>query len=205
LEALGSGIGFDEGDLVLRCNFGTVKNEKIIDTGASRIDGRSSKKLINAVNREIDIEGAEFELHYTLNYRSALVLKSKKKLSDQISNNHPGYKRKAKYVEIPVEKKSEMKIEKIKPLDKKKETEFSAKLVNEFVDKSCNLLSEYPLNWRRIDSGLNPANIILTRGAGTRLPKLDGFNKEKLKWLCIGDTPSERGIAKLLGMEVINV
>lgn len=205
LEALGSGINFEEGDLVLRCNFGTVKNRKIIDTGADRIDGRSSKKLINSINKKVKVQDDKFRLHYTLNYRSVLIFKSKKRLSDQISNNHPAYKRKPNHVEIPVEKTSEMEIEKIKPLDKTREAKYSADLVNDFIEKSSDTLSDHKLNWKRINSGINPGNIILTRGTGTKLPNLDNFNKEQLRWLCIGDTPSERGIAKLLGMDVVNV
>jgi len=52
--------------------------------------------------------------------------------------------------------------------------------------------------------GLPIANILLIRGAGTSLPKLENFKiKYRTSWLCIGDTPAEKGIAKLLGMAVL--
>jgi 2,3-bisphosphoglycerate-independent phosphoglycerate mutase len=205
LEALGSDVKFDEGDLAIRCNFGTIKDGKIIDTGAGRIDGKTSKKLIGAVNRKVKLDDVKFKLHYSLNYRSVLIIKAGRRLSDQISNNHPTYRRKRKYVEIPIKKTGKMKHEKVRPLDATRESAYSANLVNEFIRKSSDVLGNHPINWRRIKDGVNPGNVLLLRGTGNRLPKLEGFNAESRRWLCIGDTPAERGIAKLLGMDVMKV
>jgi 2,3-bisphosphoglycerate-independent phosphoglycerate mutase len=98
-----------------------------------------------------------------------------------------------------------MDFKEVKALGKKRSSKYSAEIVNEFIFKSMDVLSDHKLNWKRIGRRLNPANIILTRGTGNHLPKLEGFNKEQLRWLCIGDTPGERGVAKLLRMDVIEI
>ncbi|OGI15640.1 hypothetical protein A3K63_04375 [Candidatus Micrarchaeota archaeon RBG_16_49_10] len=205
LEALGAGINFDEGNLAVRCNFGTIRDEKVIDTGAGRIDARSARKLIAAVNRKVRLERGNFRLHYTLNYRSVLILRSNRSLSDQVSNNHPAYRRERNYVERPITKTSEMVFDKVRPLDSSEGAKYSSDLLNEFLEKSGDVLSGHHLNWRRIKKGLHPGNMLLIRGTGNRLPKLEGFNKEQFRWLCIGDTPCERGIAKLLYMDVVDI
>lgn len=207
LEACGIGLKFNEGDLALRCNFGTIKDNIIIDTRAGRIGGEEAKKLIQSVQREIKLESFLVDMNFmhSLNYRAVLILHPKEgKLSDQISNTHPGYERKPGYLELPKAHVGKKVFEKCKPLDDKKESKISASLINEFTDKSHEILENHEINLERKNNGLNPANIVLMRGAGTSLPNLDNF-KEKYgaSWLCIGDTPAERGIARLLGMDIL--
>ena len=207
LEAIGSGINFNEGDLALRCNFATIEGRKIIDTRAGRIDGETAKKIVDFIQENLKLNSFPVDMNFvhTLNYRTLLILHPRKgKLSDQISNTNPGYERLPGYMELPKPDLKEKMLEESRPLDDTEESLSSATLVNEFTEKSRELLKSNEINLDRIKQGVNPANIILMRGAGTSLPRLENF-KEKFgtTWLCIGDTPGERGIAKLLGMELL--
>jgi 2,3-bisphosphoglycerate-independent phosphoglycerate mutase len=206
LEAVGAGVNFAEGDLALRCNFATIKNKKIIDMRAGRIKSEEARKLVDHVQENLVLDSFPVEMNFvhTLNYRAVLILHPKKgKLSDQISNTNPGYERLPGYLEIPKPRIGERMFEECKPLDDSEESRISASLINEFTNKSHELLEKHEINRRREKEGLNPANLVLMRGAGTSLPKLENLKRKYgTSWLCMGDTPGEKGIAKLLGMEV---
>ncbi|MCD6403003.1 MAG: 2,3-bisphosphoglycerate-independent phosphoglycerate mutase [Candidatus Aenigmarchaeota archaeon] len=207
LEAYALGIPFEKGDVVMRGNFATVEDSYIVDVRAGRIPGKDAKKLIDDLNRQLELESwpVEARVYHTLNYRSILVLHPLKgKLSDQISNTHPAYLRKPKYVEIPVPVKGKMKLKKCRALDDKKMSKVTAKLVNEFTKKSIEILDSHRINEKRKKEGLLSANGIILRAAGNELPKLDNLEeKYGYSWFCLGDTPVERGIAKLLGMDLV--
>ena len=48
----------------------------------------------------------------------------------------------------------------------------TADILNKFVEKSYELLKDHPVNLKRMEYGENPANIIITRGAGA-VPKVN--------------------------------
>jgi 2,3-bisphosphoglycerate-independent phosphoglycerate mutase len=85
-----------------------------------------------------------------------------------------------------------------KALDDDENTEFTANLINSFVDQSHKVLNKHPINQIRRKRGLMPANIILTRGAGIQLPKLKKYRKA----MAIVNMPLEKGICKIAGMDV---
>lgn len=202
LEAKGIGFRFRGGrDLVLRCNFASQRDGKISDTEAQRIESRLAKKLVQDIQRNVKLKDAAFDFVHDLNYRALLVLHSKRKLSENISSTHPGYERK-KYgnviMELPKPLQKDMKTGICEPMDSTNAAKFSAELVNEFATKAEAVLENHKINIERRKKGLCEANAILARGAGTALPKL---KKISGNWLCIADTPAEKGIAKLLGMK----
>lgn len=207
LEVVGIGIDFKEGDLALRCNFATVEDRIITDTRAGRIDTETAKKLVDFIQENLRLETFPVDMNFVhaLNYRTLLILHSREgKLSDQISNTNPNYERLPGYMEIPKPDLKEKVLDECKPLDDTEDAKLSAKLINEFTEKSHELLKENEINLNRVEQDVNPANIILMRGAGISLPKLENFQeKHGTTWLCIGDTPGERGISKLLGMDLI--
>jgi len=207
LEAYGMGINFEEGDLVIRCNFATMLDDKIVDVRAGRISSEESKRLVDFVQENIELNTffVDVKFVHTLNYRALLILHPKiGKLSDQISNTHPGYERLPGYMELPKEMVGEKKFEECVPLDNKRESKISATLINEFTEKSHELLENHQMNLERKQMGFNPANLLIMRGAGKSLPKLENFEeKYEHRWLCLGDTPGEKGIAKLLGMDTL--
>jgi len=216
LEAIGAGLNFKDGDLALRCNFATVKDTNILDIRAGHITTEEAKELEWAINEKVKLTGAEFEFKSTVGYRGVLVIRSKHKLSSRISNTHPGYNLQFfepvwdKYKEskgVPLSfaiKKPVMQMASCMPLERSKEAAFSARLVNEFIHKSRYVLENHPVNRRRLAENKPPANIILTRDAGTEIPKLYNFyERYGMRWACFADMPVERGIAQLCGMDVI--
>lgn len=218
LEAKGIGFKFREGkDMVMRCNFASQQNGKITDTEAQRIESKYARKLVQDIQKNVKLKDATFDFVHDLNYRALLVLHSRKELSENISSTHPGYERR-KYgnarklrfrhagifdsvqtiMELPKALSENMKTERCRTMDNTEAARFSANIVNEFAKKAETVLENHKINIERRKKGLREANAILSRGAGTSLPKLKEI---KGKWLCVADTPAEKGVAKLLGMK----
>jgi len=191
LEAVGIDYPFN-GQLAIRCNFATLAGSKIIDTEAERIESRYSRQLVKALQKNIELE-VGFQILHELNYRFLLILNSK--LSEYISNTHPGYIRRKDLMELPNPLKNKMEFEICRPL--KPEARKTAEILNNFITQSREILSNHKLNIERQKEGKHEANAVLTRGAGNSLPKL---KKLRENWFCLADTAAERGIAKLLGM-----
>jgi len=207
LEAYGLGLNFQDGDLVTRCNFATVEENNILDVQAGKISGNYAEELVKFLQNNIELEShpVEMKLFHTLNYRALLILHPKEgRLSAQITNTHPGYRRVRSdgYKEIPVSVVGENLLEESKSLDDTSEARISASLINEFTKKSHELLKDHEINLERKRNNLPLANIVIVRGSGDGLPNLNNFKGKHLRWLCIGDTPAERGIARLLGMKL---
>lgn len=102
-------------------------------------------------------------------------------------------------MELPKALGSGMKAEKCRAMDDTEAANLSAAIVNEFTAKAGRVLENHGINIERRRKGLCEANAILARGAGLALPKL---KKIRGRWLCIADTPAEKGIAKMLGMKL---
>jgi 2,3-bisphosphoglycerate-independent phosphoglycerate mutase len=189
LEAVGADIPYTEGHLAIRCNFATVDKELVV---VDRRAGRNSYGLddiIRCINQNVDI-GVPFTFLRTYEHRAVLIIKEK--LSDEITSNDPY--------------KTGEKIKRIQPL--KPEAEKSAKLVQEFVDKSHEVMEYYPRNAERIDEKIPPANYILIRQAGNKLyDLLPHFTKRwKLKnAVCISEKGVMKATCMLAGFNAVTV
>lgn len=183
LEALGYGVKFRPGDVVLRCNFTKVRGSYITDFQFKPKE-KDVKSYVKKLNR-IKIEGVKFKFVKTLGYRAVLILRGS--LSDRVSNTHPGYRIVRNYVSSALPRKGKLKLRKCRPLNHDKKAIRTAAVVNEFVEKSRKILG----------NGL----IVVTRGAGTEVPKL---KKSYKGWALMGDTPVERAIGHATGMSVIS-
>jgi len=209
LEAIGADLAVNNGDLALRCNFATLSNgKKIADRRAGRdLTEEETAKLSKTLNEEIDLVShpVNFEFRSTIGYRCVLVIRSKEdSLSSNISNTDPAYFRQEG---LGVAKQTvDMFLKECIPLEDTDEAEISAKLVNEFVEKSHNVLDEHEVNERRAAGGKLKANVILTRDAGHIVPKLFNINKKYgVQFVSLTDMPVERGISKLAGMQSSNL
>lgn len=205
IEAIGSDMTMKDGDLALRCNFATLGyGKEIVDRRAGRnLLTEEAKELSKTLNRVIKLEShpADFEFKSTIGHRGVLVIRSRKKpLSGNISNTDPAY---SKVEGLGVAKsKVEMVLKKCEPLDETEEASISAKLVNEFTEKSHKLLEDDKINKKRAAQGKLKANLILVRDAGHLLPKFFNINeKYGVRFVSLTDMPVERGISKLAGME----
>ncbi len=192
-EALGAGLSFERGDLALRTNFATIdkiEKGKVIDPRAGRtLTTREAKILAKEVNKIF--LPRKFIFKPTIQHRGVLILRGG--FSDNITNTDPFYPVK-KNVRPPAPFKLS------EPLDEDENSEYTANMLNEFVEQSFMKLNNHPINQERRKKGLMPANILLTRDGGTEIPKI----KKLKKWMAIQYMPLEIGICKVAGMEVFS-
>ena len=194
-EALGLGVKLNRGDLALRVNFGTVdnlKNRRMIDRRAGRtLTSKEARQLAVAVNKEVKLP-VKFEFHSGTQHRGVLVLRGG--FSDNITDTD------AHYVKLAGDKKGLLneRFEWSKALDDDENTEFTANLINSFIDQSFKVLNNHSVNQVRRKRGLMPANIILHRNAGIQMPKLKKYKKA----MALVNMPLEKGICKQAGMDV---
>lgn len=207
IEAVGAGLDVKDGDLALRCNFATLGEGKtIIDRRVKRtLTTEEATELTEAANHEITLEScpSTFKFKNTLGHRAVLVLKSKNKgkcLSSKITNSDPAYTNvNGIGVATP---HVEMALKKSVPLDDTEEARNSANLVNEFIEKTHALWENHAVNKKRAAEGKLKANCVLTRDAGSELPKFFNINKRyNVNFAALADMHAERGIAHLAGMQ----
>jgi 2,3-bisphosphoglycerate-independent phosphoglycerate mutase len=209
LEAYGAGLDMRNEDLALRCNFATMgENHRLIDRRAGRnLSTEEAALLAEEMNQKVKLEShpAEFCFKSTLGHRGVLVIRSKKRnLSGKISNTDPAYER---ISGLGVAKKDvEMVLAECLPLADTKSAEISAKLVNEFTEKSHQVLDKSEVNLKRSVEGKLKANVILSRDAGDELPEFFDINQRYfVHFACLADMPVERGISRLAGMDLVEL
>jgi 2,3-bisphosphoglycerate-independent phosphoglycerate mutase len=129
------------------------------------------------------------------------------KLSGWITNTDPAYDREGVFG-VAKEKFPNIIAESI-PMpgyENSREAKEAASLLNEFTQKSHKILQESLLNKKRSSQDKLPANLILSRDAGDRLPKFPKINSlYNIRFGSFVQMPVERGIALLTGMDVIDV
>jgi 2,3-bisphosphoglycerate-independent phosphoglycerate mutase len=176
LEALGVDFEIESHDIAARGNFCTVdRNGKIVDRRAGRISTEECAELCKVLAK-IESSETEFFVEPVSDYRFLLVLRGQK-LSPSIGDTDP-------------QKTG------AKPLDPEPllpEAEKTCMLLTNFIEQASRLLVDF-----------HPANMVLLRGFSRRpnwWPRMDTtFN---LKPAAISGYPMYRGLAKLLGMEIL--
>jgi 2,3-bisphosphoglycerate-independent phosphoglycerate mutase len=205
VEAIGSGLDFRSGDLALRCNFATVENGQIIDRRAGRnVTVDQAKQLIVSLNEDTTLKTmATFELKATIGHRCVLVIKRRKGIySNSISNLDPAYIRTGKVNIAKAGLKLPVPVPKCVPLKRTKAAIQTAKLLNEFAVQIHKVLERDPVNARRREEGNLPANFLLMRDAGTKVPKVRTLRQKfGFRSIALADMPVELGIAKVVGMD----
>src|SRR6266849_2530013 len=203
VEALGSGVAFENGDLALRAGFATVKGDRLIDRRAGRnLSTGEARELGSAVNSELRLKNEiQFDFRPTVGHRAVVVFRAgKNHFSSNISNFDPAYVRKGN-ISLAQPGAKEYDIPRCEPLDGSDGAVVTAALVNEFGFKARKILDNHPVNEERRGKGMVPANFVLMRDAGTSKPHVRGFHaKWGLESLMIADLPAELGIGRLLGM-----
>ncbi|MGQ0570987.1 MAG: alkaline phosphatase family protein [Armatimonadota bacterium] len=209
LEALGAGLTFGDGDLALRGNFATGgEGTKIVDRRVGRsLSSEEAHALADAVTAQIRLESAPATVvaAASIGHRCAVVFHpAEGRLSAQVSNTDPAYARVGGLgVALPIFKDE---IEVCLPLDTSAEARSAAALVNEFTRKSRAIMDAHPINTRRRAEGRLPGNLILLRDGGDHLPKVASIQERfGVTMGCFVEMPVERGIARFLGMGVVEV
>lgn len=192
-EAAGVGIKINPDDVAFRCNFATVNNNlTILDRRAGR-ETEGFDRLATALNgfKLKCAPAVEVTFSKATAHRAVLIL-SGPNLSPKVSDGDP---------EITNVKPLE-----VKPLEDTPEAKLTARMVNEFVHSSHEILERHEVNRERVKTGKMPANFILTRGAGNP-PKMETL-KEKYglsSSACIAEVALVKGVAVYAGMKIIEV
>lgn len=178
LEALGSGVEVGANDLVARGNFATLKDGLIIDRRAGRIPTSENEKLCQKLNASLrNIEGIKISLYPGKEHRFVAKF-SGEGLSDALSDADPQKENKPRVYASPLSQGAEK----------------TAQVVRIFLDEVTGLLKDYP-----------QTNTILLRGF-SKHPSLPTMQElYKLKPAAIANYPMYKGLARLVGMEVITV
>ncbi|MEM2006190.1 MAG: 2,3-bisphosphoglycerate-independent phosphoglycerate mutase [Sulfolobales archaeon] len=191
-EAIGAGAVLYPGDVAFRGNFATVDRDMVV---VDRRAGRSipeARQLVKYLNENIgEIDGVRVEIHHATEHRVAVVFRGVS-LSDAVSDTDPH----TEGVKVPESR----------PLVVDEGAERMARVVNIFTRKVYDLLSTCPLNSKRIESGMPPANIILLRGAGKMMkyPKFSERRDFNLgKAVAVSATALVKGVCALLGFETV--
>ena len=178
LECLGIGMELGKEDIAIRGNFATIDDNGVVtDRRAGRIPTEENERLVARLSEEIkEIKGVKFEIKTVKEHRCAIILRGKN-LSPRVSENDP--------------QKENLPQKKIEPLSK--EAEFTAELLNEFIERVNQILKK----------ANSKANTLLLRGI-SKVPDIPTFEeKYRLKSACIATYPMYKGISKLVGMDII--
>ncbi len=177
LEALGIGVEVGEKDVVARGNFATIKDGRVVDRRAGRPSTEESTKIVEILKENIkEVEGIKITFYPGKEHRFVVKFTGEG-LEDAITDADP--------------QKEGKPMEWAKPI--KPEAEKMAKVVNELIKKIGEVLKDQPkINWA------------LLRGF-SKYPVLPQFSEiYKLKAAAIATYPMYKGIAKLVGMDVLD-
>ncbi|MFA4984153.1 MAG: alkaline phosphatase family protein [Candidatus Omnitrophota bacterium] len=211
LESFAEGLIVNDGDVAFRVNFATVEAD-----GRTIKDRRVGRNLVTEeaaalskeINSKVALTNGTFEFKNTIGHRGVLVIRGmRSKLSGWITNTDPAYEREGVFG--VAKEKFENTVSVSAPMpghEDSSEAAEAANLLNEFTRKSNLILNECALNKKRIAEGRLPANVILSRDAGDRLPKFPKISQVyNVRFGSFVQMPVEKGIALLTGMEIIEV
>ncbi len=179
LSALGLGMDLMPEDVAARGNFATIDEQgNVLDRRAGRIPTELNKKLIGKLGTNIkEIDGVKIFLKTEAEHRFARVLRGEG-LGGAVSDTDPQVTGKSPLVPTALNKGSEK----------------TAEIVKNFIEKAGQILADE-----------HPANFILLRGFD-RLPLIPPVSEIfKLKAGAIASYPMYRGVAKLVGMEILGI
>jgi 2,3-bisphosphoglycerate-independent phosphoglycerate mutase len=175
VEALGIDLELKPDDIAARGNFCTVDDRGIItDRRAGRLATEKNTELCRSLNN-IAISGAEISVLPVKEHRFVLILRGEA-LSPELADSDPQQAGLAP-----------KKIEALSPRAQR-----TAEIANDFVFQASRLLK-----------GETPANMVLLRGFSRRpdIPSIPEIYK--LKPAAIATYPMYRGLARLVGMQVL--
>lgn len=205
VEAVGSGMAFEDGNLAYRVNFAAADRSRILDRRVGRdLTSVEAEALAAEVNGNLKLPGAAFELRATVEHRGVLVIRAAEGgLSAEVTNTDPAY-RKEGSLGVALET-FEPEVARCEPLVDTEEARRAADLTNAFVEGAAKVLEASEVNSERRRAGKLPGNLILTRDGGDHLPALQPI-RERFgpSWGCFVEMPVERGIATLLGMAQVD-
>ncbi|MEK6715063.1 MAG: alkaline phosphatase family protein [Candidatus Omnitrophota bacterium] len=211
LESYAEGLAVNDGDLALRVNFATAEasSRKIIDRRVGRnLTTEEATLLAKEINSKVALSDATFEFKNTIGHRGVLVIRGiRSRLSGWITNTDPAYGKEGVFG-VALEKFGNEILEAAPyhGYENNAQAVNAARLLNEFTEKSRKALNEAAINKKRISEGKMPANIIVSRDAGDRLPKFPPLSENYgVNFGSFVEMPVEKGIALLTGIKIVEV
>jgi 2,3-bisphosphoglycerate-independent phosphoglycerate mutase len=179
LEAIGIGIELGPNDVAVRGNYCSVDAEGVVtDRRAGRIPTEVSRELSKLLSTQL--EDVTFQVETVREHRLSIVLRGPG-LSADVSESDP---LKNGYHLLPLSA--------LAP-----EAEKTARVVNQFVERARQVIEAY--------TPKSPANMLLMRGFDY-YPNFPAFpDLFRLRAAAIAVYPTYRGIAKLVGMQLMSV
>ena len=188
LEAASIGVSIMPGEMAMRCNLICVEDGKIKNHSAGHISNEEAKELVEYLEKELGNE--IFCFHNGISYRHLLIMKDgDKRITCTPPHDVPGAEVKDVLVKADVA-----------------EAENTAKLLNELILKSQELLENHPVNLKRKAAGKDPANSIWVWSPGYK-PSMKTL-KEKFgigSGAVISAVDLIKGIGVYAGLESIEV
>src|SRR3989338_1951008 len=181
LESYAEGLKMEEGDLALRVNFATSADDgkTIIDRRVGRnLTSAEAASLAKKINSTVKLSSGTFEFRNTIGHRGVLVIRENRRLSGWITNTDPAYAREGVFG-VALEKFPNTILESV-PVqghEKDPKAQASARLLNEFTERSHKVLQESHANKARVREGKMPGNVIVSRDSGDRLPKFPSLKE----------------------------
>jgi len=211
LESVGAGVEVNDGDLAYRVNFATVERDgdgwEIVDRRVGRdLTSEEAHALAEEVQSKVTLDNASFEFKATVGHRGILVLRNDEgPLSAEVENSDPAYGRQGS-LGVALETFGNQVVT-VTPVDGHEDdpaAQRASELTNEWLRKAFDVLEASETNAKRTAANKLPGNFILTRDGGDHVPKLVPF-KEKFgpEMGCFVEMPVELGIARLMGMGVV--
>lgn len=142
LEAASMGIDIIPGEMAMRCNLICIENGKIKNHSAGHISNEEAVELIHILQNKLGDQRITF--YPGVSYRHLLKIKdANKHLDCTPPHDVPG----VDFLDVMVKAQQE-------------EAEPTADLINSLILQSQELLSNHPVNLKRIAEGKDPANSI---------------------------------------------
>lgn len=182
LEAVDMGVELEADQWGFRCNFVTVDEGVLQDFCAGHITSEEASELIAVLNDELG--SADVQFHVGTGYRNLMVY------------------RPSSYLDIETNPPHQVMGESI--MDILPQGKGSTRII-ELMKASRKVLREHEVNAVRRDLGQNPGNMIWLWGEGKR-PRMEPFSeKYGRSGAAISAVNLVRGIARLIGWEIIEV
>jgi 2,3-bisphosphoglycerate-independent phosphoglycerate mutase len=177
MEALGIGLDLTKDDLSARGNFATIDDKGIIiDRRAGRIPTERNREICQLLQNEIkEFEGVHISIYPGKEHRFVILFKGEG-LKDDLTDADP--------------QKNGLKAKGTEGLSQ--EARRTAEIVNGYMRRATEVLKTS-----------HPANTILLRGF-SKIPEIPTMaDRFKLRPAAIAVYPMYRGLARLMGMEVL--
>ncbi|MGQ9477865.1 MAG: 2,3-bisphosphoglycerate-independent phosphoglycerate mutase [Candidatus Bipolaricaulia bacterium] len=179
LEALGIGLGLEPEDVAVRGNFATVDEKGVLtDRRAGRIPTDENKRICAKLQRQIKrIEDVSVQIEPVMDHRFALVFRGPG-LGSGVADTDP--------------QRTGLKPLPVTATAQDRASRKTARIAERFIAQAMAILKDEV-----------KANAVLLRGFG-KLPKIPKMQElYKLTPAVIAGYPMYRGLARLIGMEVL--